>query len=322
MTADNRIFIVLSLEFIVVILLFRMDSWLYFLMVLMIHFVASSILASLIASLFRALYKYSYIKSFFYCLCLFFFLGPIAVLLGAVFLLIYPKISKIQTPAKDIDYNIIASLKVPTEKRILSEGAAGLLMNKNLERVIYFTKLTNAIAVDFIKKLLCSDQDELRLLANSYLKNLEKTMQSLILDLSSYTEAHTKLDSRREFFIKKNLAMLYWDMYYLGLVESEIGKRYLYKAKEYGEQALNIERSPILLSVMGRVELTMQNYKKAYEYFKESIERGMEENKVLPYLVEILYKAKNIEALKETLKGYEKAYSLNPKVMSFLKAWV
>ncbi|WP_448583967.1 tetratricopeptide repeat protein [Thermocrinis sp.] len=291
------------------------------LIVLALHFIASLILASALAGFLR-FYKYNYAKSFLLGLNIFFFLGPLAVLLGSLFLLIYPKISKIQTPVKDIDHDIIYSLEIPAEKRMLDEGAIRFLKSKSIERVIYFTKFTNALTVDFFKKLLYSDQDELRLLANSYLKNLENSIQDYIKELISYIQNYKDLGDQQRFFVEKNLCMLYWELYYLGLVEREIGLKYLYKAKEYGEQALKVARSPILLFIMGKIELAIKDYKKAYEYFIESIEKGMGKGEVLPYLIEALYKAKDFETLREVLRRNEGTYTLNPKALNLLKAWV
>jgi len=320
--SDKRIYFVITLEVTNIILLFKIDSLWELLIILLSHFIASFILASSVAGFLKVLYKYNYTESFFLSLSLFFFLGPLSVLLGAPFLLIYPKVSKIQTPVKDIDYDIIYSLEIPAEKRMLDEGAIRFLKDKSIERLIYFTKFTNALTVDFFKKLLYSDQDELRLLANSYLKNLEKSIQDYIKELISYIYDYPDLESSRRFFIEKNLCILYWELYYLRLVEDEIGIKYLYKAKEHGERALEIKRSPILLFLMGRIELAMRDYKKAYEYLMESIEKGMEKGKVLPYIIETLYRAKDFGLLRKVLEKNEGAYMLNPKALNFLKAWV
>lgn len=320
--SDKRIYFVIALEIASTVLLFKADSLWKFLIILAFHFIASFTLASLIAGFLKVLYKYSYTKSFFLSLGLFFFLGPLAVLLGTLFLLIYPKVSKIQTPVKDIDYDIIYSLEIPAEKRMLDEGAIRFLKDKSIERLIYFTKFTNSLTVDFFKKLLYSDQDELRLLANSYLKNLEKSIQDYVKKLISYMDDYPDLESSKRFFIEKNLCMLYWELYYLRLVEDEIGIKYLYTAKEHGERALEIKRSPILLFLMGRIELAMRDYKKAYEYLVESIEKGMEKGEVLPYIIETLYRAKDFGLLRKVLGENEGAYTLNPKALSLLKAWV
>ena len=319
---DKRIYFAITLEIVSIILLFKIDSLLKLMIVVLLHFIASFILASLVAGFLKALYKYNYTKSFLLSLSLFLFFGPLAVLLGALFLLIYPKVSKIQTPVKDIDYDIIYSLEITAEKRMLDEGAIRFLKDKSIERLIYFTKFTNSLTVDFFKKLLYSDQDELRLLANSYLKNLEKSLQDYVKKLISYMDDYPDLESSKRFFIEKNLCMLYWELYYLRLVEDEIGIKYLYTAKEHGERALEIERSPIILFLMGRIELAMRNYKKAYEYLVESIEKGMEKGKVLPYIIETLYRAKDFGLLRKVLGENEGAYTLNPKALSLLKAWV
>jgi hypothetical protein len=92
-------------------------------------------------------------------------------------ILIYTKISKAPVPLKEVDYEIVFSVRVLSEKRRLGEGSLRFARLKGLERVVYFTKFYHPLTVRFFKELLFSDNDELRLLASSYLKNAEKRIR-------------------------------------------------------------------------------------------------------------------------------------------------
>ena len=319
---NKLLYFVVSLEVESIILLLNAHYVWIFSVGIFSHLLASSILASVVASFLKLLYKRQYIPTLLLSLGIFFFFGHLAVFVGALFLLIYPKLGKFHTPTKEIEYNIIYSIDPFAEKRILAEGAIGFLKDQSIESVLYFMRCCNPLAVKFFKNLLHSDRDELRLVANSYLKSLEQNLQDKISQLLAYLNNGSKLEGLNEFFIKKNLSMLYWEFYYLGLVEEEIKKKYLEEAKTYGEQALNIKRDPNLLFKMGRIELILGNYQKAYQYFIESIEKGIDKGIVLPYIIESLYKGKNFEELRKVLKDSKGTYTLNPRPLSILKAWV
>jgi len=48
----------------------------------------------------------------------------------------------------------------------------------------------------------------------------------------------------------------------------------------------------------------------------------MEPVKVLPYLLEALYKLRDFKELKQVSEKYRGTYSVNPKRMALISAWV
>jgi tetratricopeptide (TPR) repeat protein len=187
--------------------------------------------------------------------------------------------------------------------------------------VVYFTKFYHPLTVRFFKELLFSDNDELRLLASSYLKNAEKYLQELIYELERVLESRD-IGKDVKFFVCRALAFLNWDVYYLGFMEGQIAKKYLGNAKEYVIKALEIKEDSSLYLLMGRMELSSGDYQRAYEHFKRALDLGMEPVKVLPYLLEALYKLRNFKELKQVSEKYRGTYSVNPKRMALISAWV
>jgi tetratricopeptide (TPR) repeat protein len=284
------------------------------------HFIASFLLATMVAGILKIFYKYPYRRALILSFSIFFFLGPLAVLFSVI-VLIYTKISKAPAPVKEVDYEILFSVRVFSEKRRLGEGSLRFAKAKDLERVVYFTKFYHPLTVRFFKQLLFSDNDELRLLAHSYLKNAEKYLQELIYELEKVLESQD-LGKDVKFFVCRALAFLNWDVYYLGFMEGQIAKKYLYNAKEYVLKALEIKEDPSLYLLMGRMEMSSRDYQRAYEHFKRALNLGMEPVKVLPYLLEALYKLRNFKELKQVSEKYRGTYSVNPKRMALLSTWV
>lgn len=285
------------------------------------HFIASLLLATMVAGILKIFYKYPYRHALILSFSIFFFLGPFAVLFGVISILIYAKISKAPAPVKEVNYELVFSVRVLSEERRLGEGSLRFAKVKDLERVVYFTKFYHPLTVRFFKELLFSDNDELRLLASSYLKNAEKYLQELIYELDRVLESQD-LGKDVKFLVCRALAFLNWDVYYLGFVEEQIAKKYLDNAKEYVIKALEIKEDPSLYLLMGRIELSSGDYQRAYEYFKRALDLGIEPVKVLPYLLEALYKPRDFKELKQVSEKYRGTYSVNPKKMALISAWV
>jgi tetratricopeptide (TPR) repeat protein len=279
------------------------------------------LLAITVAGILKIFYKYPYRHALILSFSIFFFLGPFAVLFGVISILIYTKISKTPLPIKEVNYELVSSARVLSEKRRLGEGSLRFAKVKDLERVVYFTKFYHPLTIRFFKELLFSDNDELRLLANSYLKNAEKYLQELIYELEKILEGQD-LGKDVKFFVCKALAFLNWDVYYLGFMEGQIAKKYLDNAKEYVIKALEIKEDPSLYLLMGRIELSSRDYQRAHEHFKRALDLGMESVKVLPYLLESLYKIRNFKELKQVSEKYRGTYSVNPKRMALISTWV
>ncbi len=284
------------------------------------HFIASLLLAITVAGILKIFYKYPYRHALILSFSIFFFLGPFAVLFGVI-VFIYTKISKAPLPIKEVNYELVFSVRVFSEKRRLGEGGLRFAKVKDLEKVVYFTKFYHPLTVRFFKQLLFSDNDELRLLANSYLENAEKYLHELIYELEKVLESQD-LGKDVKFFVCRELAFLNWDVYYLGFMEGQIAKKYLDNAKDYVIKALEIKEDPSLYMLMGRMELISGDYQKAYEHFKRALDLGMEPVKVLPYLLEALYKLRDFKELKQVSEKYRGTYSVNPKRMALISAWV
>jgi tetratricopeptide (TPR) repeat protein len=285
------------------------------------HFIASLLLATMVAEILKIFYKYPYRYALILSFSIFFFLGPFAVLFGVISVLIYTKISKAPAPVKEVNYELVFSVRVLAEERRLGEGSLRFEKVRDLESVVYFTKFYHPLTVRFFKELLFSDNDELRLLANSYLKNAEKYLQELIYELERVLESQD-LGKDVKFFVCRALAFLNWDVYYLGFMEEQIAKKYLDNAKDYVIKALEIKEDPSLYMLMGRMELNSREYQRAYEHFKMALDLGMEPVKVLPYMLEALYKLRNFKELKQVSAKYRGTCSVNPRRMALISAWV
>ena len=315
-----RLLLVISLETSGLYTLIQNPTGFGFINYLFSHFVASLLLATMVAGILKIFYKYPYRHSLILSFSIFFFLGPFAILFGVI-VLIYTKISKAPFPIKEVNYELIFSVRVLSEERRLEGGSLRFAKVKDLESVVYFTKFYHPLTVRFFKELLFSDNDELRLLANSYLKNAEKYLQELIYELEKVLEEQD-LGKDVKFFVCRALAFLNWDVYYLGFMEEQIAKKYLDNAKEYVIKALEIREDPSLYLLMGRIELSSREYQRAYEHFKRALDLGMEPVKVLPYLLEALYMFRNFKELKQFSEKYRGTYSVNPKRMALISAWV
>jgi hypothetical protein len=66
----------------------------------------------MVVGILKIFYKYPYRHALILSFSIFFFLGPFAVLFGVISVLIYTKISKAPAPVKEVDYEILFSVRV------------------------------------------------------------------------------------------------------------------------------------------------------------------------------------------------------------------
>jgi polysaccharide biosynthesis protein PelD len=114
------------------------------------HFIASLLLATMVAWIIKIFYKYPYRHALILSFSIFFFLGPFAVLFGVI-VLIYTKISEAPAPVKEVNYELVFSVRILWEERRLEEGSLRFGKVEDLQGVLYFTKFYHPMTVKFLK---------------------------------------------------------------------------------------------------------------------------------------------------------------------------
>jgi tetratricopeptide (TPR) repeat protein len=240
----------------------------------------------------------------------FLLLGPF----GIFILLLHPIFLKFQKPSlkyKHLEFSEFRVLKY--FKRSLGEAA---VLNPDERFIYYLINIGKASYLKILKKFLKSKNDEFRLLTFTYLEKKEK---EILEHIKNYL---VKVNSAPRFFY--NLGKMYWELVYSSIVDEELEKIYLEKAKLYLENHLRYfpydERSLFLL---GRIYHRNQKFNKALFYYQQSLDFGFPPERILPYMIECLFKlGRRDEILKLRREVSYRPLASDLKTNSMLRVWL
>ncbi|SMO42553.1 hypothetical protein SAMN06269117_10426 [Balnearium lithotrophicum] len=240
----------------------------------------------------------------------FLLLGPF----GIFILLLHPIFLKFQKPNPKYKHLEFSDFRVPKYfKRSLGEAA---VLNPDERFIYYLINIGKASYLKILKKFLKSKNDEFRLLTFTYLEKKEK---EILEHIKNYL---VKVNSDPRFFY--NLGKLYWELVYSSIVDEELEKIYLEKAKLYLENHLRYfpydERSLFLL---GRIYHRNQSFNKALFYYQQSLDFGFPSERILPYMIECLFKlGRRDEILKLRREVSYRPLASDLKTNSMLRVWL
>ncbi|RUM32419.1 MAG: hypothetical protein DSY32_00065 [Aquifex sp.] len=310
---DKKILLSLAMELIGLEAVVYWNSVLSFILYLIFHGIASLLIAIALKLILPKRYKEGSIKTFFAVIFFTGFLGYALALVVYLYLLL-------ERHALPPVYEPVSQEDIPEisfKGRKLGEGAAYQL---NPKTVLYLTQFNHPAALNLLKKVVSSRNDELRLTAFSVIYNLEKT---LIERISILKESMEKTKSEIEYFsVLSLLAELYWEIVYTGLADKELEKFYLHEALSYVKRALDIREEPKLLYLTGRIYLRLKEWDKAKEYLLKALEKGFSPERVIPYLIEVLFYKKDFKGIFSLAEKYSKVTPADFRTMYLLRMWI
>ena len=232
------------------------------------------------------------------------FAMPIAGMIGLTMLYIV----LVNWPRKSnpIIWRRAEHIQLPTESQTISAsmfGVAGLkdilLYHPDPERRLAAVKacryIPNREALPLFRLAVTDKEDDIRLLAFSFIDKMENNLTSKINNLKA------KLEKTESYSTLIQLGELYWEFYYLGLSDGAITKNYLDSARHYFEKAAEKEHRGQIYIKLGRVHLALNNLDEALRNFETAIEHGTSGNKVSLYLAEIAFKRKEYSKISQLL---------------------
>ncbi|GAB6888557.1 hypothetical protein JCM13304A_20560 [Desulfothermus okinawensis JCM 13304] len=203
------------------------------------------------------------------------------------------------------------------ESRPFGEGI--LSSNFIKPEVVYFLSRNLApISYMYLKKLLSSKEDEIRLMAFSSISRKEND----ILEKIDMLQKELKKDENiNKFVILLSIAEAYWELVYLNISDIELEKIYLEMAKEYVLKALDQKKDPKAYYLLGRISLRENNINDAKKYFEFSQMHGFPMTKIAPYLMEIYFKLKQYKDVINISKQFNELIIPNQKFHSIISYW-
>lgn len=230
---------------------------------------------------------------------------------------------------EDIDYLKLAIKDITMEKvkakpRKFGEAAlTQLVKKKQINNESFIFVISNFIhpqTINAIKQALASSNDEVRLYAFSILSKSEDKISEKIGILKE--ELNKTNNHQEKGMICFELASLYWDMYYLGLVDKELENFVLKETENFIHRALNYTKNPEIDFLAGKIYLKKLDLDRAEQFLTEAFKSGDKilKAKIAPYLAEIYFHKKDFKNVEEMFSLI--TLPLQPDVLFMKKFWI
>ncbi|WP_457623123.1 tetratricopeptide repeat protein [Persephonella sp.] len=199
--------------------------------------------------------------------------------------------------------------KIQTKKRTFGESSIReFVLRKNipstlrLRAFMFLTEMRSPESVKLLRHGLTDNNDEIRLLAFSYIDKVEKKLSEQI---HFYIEKLKEdLDKKEKGRIYTELAKLYWEIIYIGMADKEITEFYLSESERYALLAKENQDNPYIDLLLGRIYLKKRELDKSLNHLKKALESNIPEFKVAPYLAEIFFLKGEFNKIKEIMNKY------------------
>jgi len=205
-----------------------------------------------------------------------------------------------------------------------SGGMMGILRNapdpeKRIQAVMATRQLRDQDAIPILRVALRDPEDDVRLLAYSLLDGKEQRINEQIRHL---LDGLATASGQRAGLLHRQVANQYWELAYLGLASGDVYEHILQQVlKHYDAAIAELGSDEALLFQRGRVLLKLGREKEAETAFRASLEKGMGEADVLPYLAETAYLRRDWPAVRAYLNQLDPQVLAEPPLSLAARFW-
>lgn len=300
MTRKQTIYTSIACEIVSLTSIIAGRSFICVLLFFFFHTLASFLISTILITLIPQRYKYN--KSL--AIMFFTLINSITFLVGYAvsfyFVIFLLKKIKNEVYYKTETISLPSLINYPIVKRTLREGALIEIDNPtNMLKSRIINKLANElskVSINLLKKYTNDPDYEIRMFSFQKLSNIKNLIISEIKELIEYLEKNPN-----DFFSLKKIAILYWEMYNLGIGDESLKSFYIDQAQRYIEMAQAIAGDGELLLIKGIIFMEMKEYDEAIKLLEKSLNYGANPHEVLPIIAEIYYMKGEYNKVKETL---------------------
>ena len=193
--------------------------------------------------------------------------------------------------------------RFPIVKRIFGEGTAIRISEDNksnskqkMKSLVFMSTHPDKKNFPIIKKLLCDNDDEVRLFSFSLINNAENELNEKIIQIQK------EFNYTKDTKIAASLAQLYWDYIYYGFSNLENESLNIKKIKKFINIALeDVDKKAEMLTLLGKVYFYEKDYENALKTFQQALNFGVKKSNLTLYLAEIAYEKKAYVQVKSLL---------------------
>lgn len=187
--------------------------------------------------------------------------------------------------------NQLSSITVPLELR--------------MKALLALQEVPGRQASEILRDVMADPSDDLRLLAFGMLDGKEKQLNERIHAASEALKAAK--DPQAEFAASKQLAELYWELVYQGLVQGDMRRYALEQVKKHVGKALaHHQADGGLWVIAGRMRMLEKDYDGARSAFETAVEKQFPRVRVEPYLAELAFLRRDFAAVRQHMNKIQK----------------
>lgn len=160
--------------------------------------------------------------------------------------------------------------------------------------------LPSRVANPVIRGMLADPSDDVRLVAYGILDGREKQINARI---QSARAQLTGEDPLGRLTAEKELAELYWELIYQGLVQGDLQEHAAAQSRKHYEAALKLApEDAALWTLGGRLATLAGQYEEAQNAFARAALYGLPEVRALPYLAEVAFRMRRFDRVRLLLR--------------------
>ena len=160
--------------------------------------------------------------------------------------------------------------------------------------------MPSRVANPVIRGMLADPADDVRLVAYGILDSREKAINARIQAARAQLSG---TDPLGRLMAEKELAELYWELIYQGLVQGDLQQHAAGEAQKHFDAALALApEDAALWALAGRLATLAGQYEKAQDAFARAAKFGLPEGRVLPYLAEVAFRMRRFDRVRQLLE--------------------
>ena len=191
-----------------------------------------------------------------------------------------------------------------------------------LRVVLACRQLPGRLAVPLLRLALRDRVDDVRLLAYAVLDGREREIQTKIQGLLTRAGINDPSAADIPLKIRSQMAELYWELVYQGLVEGELLSFSLEQVMNHAQTVLQASHGhPRMALLAGRALLMRRRFDQAKPMLEESLRRGLSIEVVGPYLAEIDFELRRPDDVRRQVKQFAESARLRPGLAMIVEKW-
>lgn len=184
-------------------------------------------------------------------------------------------------------------------------GSAAVPLDLRMKALLTLQEVPGRHASDILRDVMADPADDLRLLAFGMLDAKEKLLNERIQIASEALKSAR--DAQAEYAASKQLAELYWELVYQGLVKGDMRDYALAQVKKHVDKALAHHQADAGLWVIaGRMCMIEHDYEGARKAFEVAVEKNFPLVRVESYLAELAFLRRDFPAVRQHMQKIQR----------------